>query len=217
LQHPLVDLRALQRQHGAHLCEHVARYRRLNIHAQAGTKTSIQKSLNWGRAMPHLHFDGGSNGHRAARIYDHLNLVVTQAGAVDIGGVRTQQPGSAHFRQFALLPVETDPDVNADANADLAGQFPVVPGDIQRRELRAARGARECEQLGYSTPNTSAIERRNGSARRMNAHQVRRSLAFSRRDDTKLTLGWWGVTVYNWSRPHRSLRQALVQSQGKKV
>jgi len=50
----------------------------------------------------------------------------------------------------------------------------------------------------------------------MNAHQVRRSLAFSRRDDTKIALGWWGLTVYNWCRPHRSLRSPLAQPQGKK-
>jgi IS1 family transposase len=43
-------------------------------------------------------------------------------------------------------------------------------------------------QLGYTKPNTSAIERLNGTARRMSAHQVRRSLAFSRRPDTKIAL-----------------------------
>jgi hypothetical protein len=67
---------------------------------------------------------------------------------------------------------------------------------------RYLHGSQRCvqrvmEQLGYSTPNTSAIERRNGTARRMNAHQVRRSLAFSRRDDTKIALGWCGLTIYN--------------------
>ncbi len=72
------------------------------------------------------------------------------------------------------------------------------------------------EQLGYTTPNTSAIERRNGTARRMSAHQVRKSLAFARRPETKRTLGWWALTVYNWCRPHRSLRLALAQPQGKK-
>jgi IS1 family transposase/transposase-like protein len=100
---------------------------------------------------------------------------------------------------------------------------------VKRREgqrvvevaLRYAHGSMRCvqrvlEYLGYTTPNTSAIERRNGTARRMNAHQVRRSLAFSRRDDTKVALGWWGLTVYNWSRPHRSLRRPLLQPQGKK-
>jgi IS1 family transposase/transposase-like protein len=70
--------------------------------------------------------------------------------------------------------------------------------------------------LGYAKPNTSAIERRNGTARRRNAHQVRKSLAFSRRPDTKPALGWWGVTVYNWCSPHSSLRQPLPQPQGKK-
>lgn len=88
-------------------------------------------------------------------------------------------------------------------------------------EIRYAHGSMRCVQrvmahLGYTTPNTSAIERRNGTARRMNAHQVRRSLAFSRRDDTKVALGWWGLTVYNWSRPHRALRLPLLQPQGKK-
>ncbi|MEP7287018.1 MAG: hypothetical protein ABI947_14780 [Chloroflexota bacterium] len=50
----------------------------------------------------------------------------------------------------------------------------------------------------------------------MSAHQVRKSLAFSRRPDTKLVLGWWGLTVYNWSRPHRSLRFLLAEPLGKK-
>lgn len=88
-------------------------------------------------------------------------------------------------------------------------------------EIRYAHGSMCCvqrvlEQLGYTIPNTSAIERRNGTARRMSAHQVRRSLAFSRRDDTKIALGWWALTVYNWSRPHRSLRLRLTQPQHKK-
>lgn len=88
-------------------------------------------------------------------------------------------------------------------------------------EIRYTHGSQKrvnqgLEQLGYTVPNTSAIERRNGTARRMNAHQVRRSLAFSRRADTKEALGWWAVTVYNWCRPHRSLRQTLALPVGKK-
>jgi len=88
-------------------------------------------------------------------------------------------------------------------------------------DIRYLHGSKRCvqhvlEQLDYTTPNTSAIERRNGTARRMNAHQIRRSLAFSRREDTKPALGWWALTVYNWSRPHRSLRLPLAQPQGKK-
>jgi transposase InsO family protein len=90
--------------------------------------------------------------------------------------------------------------------------------DIQIRHIYGSqeRVNQVLEHLGYTTPNTSAIERRNGTARRMNAHQVRRSLAFSRRADTKEALGWWGVTVYNWCRPHRSLRQLLAEPVDKK-
>jgi hypothetical protein len=66
-------------------------------------------------------------------------------------------------------------------------------------------------------PNTSIIERRNGTARRMSAHQVWRSLTFAHRSNTKLALGWWGVTTYNWCRPHRSLRDPFPEPQGKKV
>lgn len=88
-------------------------------------------------------------------------------------------------------------------------------------EIRYSHGSQKrvsqvLDQLGYTTPNTSTIERRNGTARRMSAHQVRRTLAFSRRTDTKQALGWWGVTVYNWCRTHRSLRQELAEPVGKK-
>jgi IS1 family transposase len=94
-------------------------------------------------------------------------------------------------------------------------------GRVTQVDVRYTHGSRKrvhqaLEHLGYLTPNTSAIERRNGTARRMSAHQVRKSLAFSRRPDTKLARGWWGVTVYNWSRPHRSLRQPLMAPMGKK-
>lgn len=92
---------------------------------------------------------------------------------------------------------------------------------VVNTEIRYTHGPRPLVHqalyhLGYLKPNTSAIERRNGTARRMSAHQVRQSLAFSRRSDTKLALGWWGVTVYNWCRPHRSLRSPLPEPQGKK-
>lgn len=92
----------------------------------------------------------------------------------------------------------------------------VVQVDIRYAHGSHKRVQQMLERLGYNVPNTSAIERRNGTARRMSAHQVRKSLAFSRRSDTKLALGWWGVTVYNWCRPHRSLRLPLALPQGKK-
>ncbi len=88
-------------------------------------------------------------------------------------------------------------------------------------EIHYAHGSRTrvhqvLDRLGYSKPNTSAIERRNGTARRMSAHQARKSLAFSRRPETKIALGWWAIAVYNWCRPHRSLRLSLAQPDGKK-
>ena len=92
----------------------------------------------------------------------------------------------------------------------------VVQVDIRYAHGSQARVHQILDYLGYNLPNTSAIERRNGTARRMNAHQVRKSLAFARRPETKLALGWWAVTVYNWCRPHRSLRLALAQPLGKK-
>ena len=39
----------------------------------------------------------------------------------------------------------------------------------------------ELERLGHKEPNLSAIERQNGTSRRMNAYLVRRSLAFGRK------------------------------------
>lgn len=96
-----------------------------------------------------------------------------------------------------------------------------VGSRVTQVEIRYAHGtkprvAQALASLAYLKPNTSAIERRNGTARRMSAHQVRKTLAFARRPESKVALGWWGVTVYNWCRPHCSLRQQLPQPVGKK-
>jgi IS1 family transposase/transposase-like protein len=88
-------------------------------------------------------------------------------------------------------------------------------------EIRYTHGSQKridqaLTQLGYQVPNTSAIERRNGTARLMNKTQVRKSLAFAKREDQKTALGWWTMTVYNWCRSHRSIRCQLPEPQGKK-
>lgn len=88
-------------------------------------------------------------------------------------------------------------------------------------EIRYTHGSQKridqaLTDLDYQVPNTSAIERRNGTARLMSKAQVRKTLAFAKREDQKTALGWWGVTVYNWCRPHRSLRCLLPEPQGKK-
>jgi IS1 family transposase/transposase-like protein len=92
----------------------------------------------------------------------------------------------------------------------------LVEVDIRYAHGSQKRVEQALASLGYSQPNTSAIERRNGTARRMTIYQVRKSIAFSRRPDAKLALGWWGVTVYNWCRRHRSLRRPLAEPKSKK-
>lgn len=92
---------------------------------------------------------------------------------------------------------------------------------LEQVEIRYVHGSKKridqaLDRLGYSVPNTSAIERRNGTARLMSAAQVRKTLAFSGRKETKAALGWWTMTVYNWCRPHRSLKQLLPKPEGKK-
>jgi len=134
----------------------------------------------------------------------------------EIFGVAYRPPRQGHCGRF--------PEVRYRIPRTLAHVQIVKHREGQRVvevNIHYAHGSKRCvqavlDQLDYTTPNTSAIERRNGTARRMNAHQVRRSLAFSRRNDTKPALGWWGLTVYNWSRPHRALRLPLPQPQDKK-
>jgi IS1 family transposase/transposase-like protein len=89
-------------------------------------------------------------------------------------------------------------------------------------ELRHAHGSRkrvhrELTRLGYQTPNVSAIERRNATARRMDACSVRKTLAFARTPQTRQARGWWGVTVYNWARENRALKRPLPKPQGRRL
>lgn len=88
-------------------------------------------------------------------------------------------------------------------------------------DIRLAHGSqkrlkRELRRLGYQKPNTSAIERRNATARRMDACSVRKTLAFARTPETRDARGSWGMSVYNWVRAHRSLRRPLAEPQGRR-
>ncbi len=88
-------------------------------------------------------------------------------------------------------------------------------------EIRLAHGSwkrvqQELDQLGYAKPNLSAVERQNGTSRRMNAYLVRKSLAFARQEPSRRALGWWATTVQNWCRVQRGLRVLLSQPQGRK-
>jgi IS1 family transposase len=72
-------------------------------------------------------------------------------------------------------------------------------------------------RLGYTTVNTSAVERFNGTARSMNATQVRRAQGFARTTNTRVGLGWWTVGVYNWCRANRGLRERLREAVGQRL
>ena len=76
---------------------------------------------------------------------------------------------------------------------------------------------RELKRLNYNVANTSAIERRNGTARRMDAFSIRKSLAFARTPESREHSGTWAMTVYNWARENRSLKCLLQKPQGKRL
>ncbi len=92
----------------------------------------------------------------------------------------------------------------------------VVNVDIRLAHGSHKRLERELRRLGYRKPNTSAIERRNATARRMDACSVRKTLAFARTPETRDARGSWGMAVYNWVREHRSLRRPLAEPQGRR-
>jgi hypothetical protein len=93
----------------------------------------------------------------------------------------------------------------------------VVKLDVRYAHGSRRRVHRELARLGDRTPNTSAIERRNGTARRMDACSVRKTLAFARSPETRGARGSWGATVYNWARENRALRKRLVKPQGRRL
>jgi IS1 family transposase len=90
-------------------------------------------------------------------------------------------------------------------------------GKVVEVSPRVAHGSykrvnRELEKLSYNKANLSAIERQNGTSRRMNAYLVRRSLAFARKEESREALGWFSTLVYNFCRPQRGLREPLLSS-----
>lgn len=94
-------------------------------------------------------------------------------------------------------------------------------GRVVEVEPRVAHGSwkrveKELEQLGYNEPNLSAIERQNGTSRRMNAYLVRRSLAFGRKEESRRALGWWSGVVYNFCREQRGLREPSSSPEGRR-
>ncbi|CAM3822176.1 Transposase [Deinococcus saxicola] len=92
----------------------------------------------------------------------------------------------------------------------------VVDIRIERAAGSQRRVDQELASLGDNTPNTSAVERHNGTARRMNPHQVRRSLAFARLPHVRQTVSDLVGGVYNFCRVNRSLRVKLNEPVGRR-
>jgi hypothetical protein len=74
---------------------------------------------------------------------------------------------------------------------------------------------KELEKLGNQESNLSAIERQNGTSRRLNAYLVRRNLAFGREEESREAMGWWNAVVYNLCRTQRGLRLPLNKLDGR--
>ena len=92
---------------------------------------------------------------------------------------------------------------------------------LESIQVRYRHGSRKRAQdalyrLRHTTPNTAIIERRNATARCMNATQTRRTLAFARHPLSKLALGWWTLNVYNWCRTNRMLKAPLLRPTDRK-
>lgn len=88
--------------------------------------------------------------------------------------------------------------------------------NIKYRHGTRRRAEEALYNLRHAEPNTLIIERRNGTAGCMNATQTRKTLAFARHPISKLALGWWTLTVYNWCRSHRMLKVPLIRPTDKK-
>lgn len=87
-----------------------------------------------------------------------------------------------------------------------------------RTEIAAGtkkRVKQELEALGYQSSNTSAVERQNGTARRMNPHLVRKSLAFARLPYHRRRVSQLVQNIYNWCRSQKSLRVKLKEQMGR--
>ena len=83
-------------------------------------------------------------------------------------------------------------------------------GRVDRVEVRVVHGKARLEHalylLGYKQINTSVVERHNGTSRLRNQRQVRKTLAFSKARRYHRWMSWLSVGLYNFCRPHCSLR-----------
>lgn len=101
-------------------------------------------------------------------------------------------PSGAQGRQRALS--EDSLSYQKEPGSPAANLKRREGGRVVEMISRVAHGSwkrvhRELEKLGYEAPNLSAVERQNGTSRRMNSYLVRKSLAFARKEESREALG----------------------------
>ena len=83
-------------------------------------------------------------------------------------------------------------------------------GRVERVEVRAVHGKARLEHgwylLGDKQVNTSVVECHNGTSRLRNQRKVRKTLAFSKATRYHRWMRWLSVGLYNFCRPHSSLK-----------
>lgn len=81
---------------------------------------------------------------------------------------------------------------------------------VERVEVRAVHGKTRLTHVlylrGYKHINTSVVERHNGTSRLRNQRKVRKTLAFSKAKRYHGWMRWLSVGLYNFCRPHSSLK-----------
>lgn len=75
----------------------------------------------------------------------------------------------------------------------------------------------ELARLGHNVPNTSAVERQNGTARQHTPHLQRKGLAFARKKITRVGLAELIRLDYNWVKTSQSLRVELPEWVGRRM
>ncbi len=88
--------------------------------------------------------------------------------------------------------------------------------DIRYTHGTKARVSRELEKLNYNVPNTSAVERQNGTARQHTSFMKRKGLAFAKKTSIRDGIAEIVRLDYNWVSTHRSLKLSLDDPIGRK-
>jgi len=159
----------------------------------------------------------------ASRLANRHNLVLFTDGQAAYASLFPEIFGKP-YRQYQRSHRGRPPKVRYRIPRSLAHVQIIkkrVGGQLKSLTFRYRHGTKRraheaLYNLRHAVPNTAIIERRNGTARRMTAPQVRRTLAFSRHPLSKLALSWWSLTVYNWCRTHRMLKEPLRRPTDKK-